>query len=173
MNPLLIGRLALVASVFFAGWWVNGWRWESKYQKLDAQYQSFSQGVARLGEQAKAKNALQALNDLKAKERADEQNRMDHARDAAIIARMRYDTDSARGSIVPPAPAGSKCPEGQACFDAAELERAERTRREAVRGLVDEGTAIATDLNTAKKWAAEVRLKLSTTLKGVSPCQQS
>ena len=97
MNPLLIGRLALVASVFLAGWWVNGWRWESKYQKLDAQYQSFSQGVARLGEQAKAKNALQALNDLKAKERADEQNRRITAGLRADIKRLRDDRARAGG----------------------------------------------------------------------------
>lgn len=165
MNPLtfltpgvlkLATIVALLTAAFGAGVWVNGWRWEVKYQKLDAQYQTFSQGVAQRGEQAKAKNALIALNQLKAKERADEQNRMDRARDATAIRRMRDDWDNARGSIVPSAPAGSQCPTGQACFDAAELERAERTRREAVRGIVDEGTALATDLNAAKQWKKDI-----------------
>lgn len=31
MNPLTYAKIATIVVVFFAGWWVNGWRWESKW----------------------------------------------------------------------------------------------------------------------------------------------
>jgi hypothetical protein len=156
VNPLLLGRLALVASVFLAGWWVNGWRWETKYQKLDAQYQSFGAGVAKLGEQAKAKNALIALDQLKAKERADEQNRRITAGLRADIKRLRDDRARSGSGVVPAAPAGSVRPD-LACFGRTELERAYGELVTEVRGLADEGTAATVDLDTTKKWADETR----------------
>ena len=172
MNPLApymtlikVGILAiLIGGIFSAGAVWNGKRWETKYNILNSKYEQFVGGVAAIGHAAEAANAKQALNDLKAKERADDENKRVTTALRVGIERMRHDRDSARSSIVPPAPAGSKCPDGQACFDRAELERTLRDYRSEVRGLVDEGSAVTVDLDTAKKWALE--LKLSTTLKG-------
>lgn len=164
MNPLApymafikAGAVALILlAAFSAGAVWNGNRWEAKYQKLESEYNQFKGGVAALGEAAKVENAKIALADLKAKERADEENKRQHTADIDTILRLRRAADSARGSFVPPAPAGTKCPDGQACFDGPELERALRGLVEEVRGLVDEGTSVATDLNTAKRWAQKL-----------------
>ena len=167
MNPLLLKLLpyAIAAVIGFGtGWQVNGWRWESNYQRLEAEYNKFKGGVAALGEQAKTKNAIQALNDLKLKERTDEQNRIDRAADRAAITRLRDDADRARRSPLPPAPAGSSRPD-LLVLDRAEFERAHGEAlsrlRDGARRLADEGTAATIDLNTGKMW-----LKLSTELRG-------
>ena len=169
MNLLLLRLIPFVVAAavgFSGGWMVNGWRWDAKYTKLDAEYQKFKGGVAALGEQAKARNAVQALNDLKAKEYADEQNRMDRSRAAVTIDRLRRDADSSHRSPLPSAPAGSSRPD-LLCLDRAEFERAHgealNRLREGARGLADEGTAATINLDTAKRWM----LKLSTTLRMV------
>ena len=169
MNPLILKLLpyAIAAAVGFGGGWtVNGWRWSAKYKTLETQYIKFKGGVAAIGEQAKTRNAIQALNDLKAKEYEDENNRAVHAADRVAIKQLRDDRDRARRSPVPPAPAGSSRPD-LLVLDRAEFERAHGEAlgrlREGARGLADEGTAATIDLDTAKKWA----LKLSTTLRVV------
>lgn len=37
MNPLMWAKVALVAGIFLAGWFVNGWRWESKYDARETE----------------------------------------------------------------------------------------------------------------------------------------
>ena len=159
MNPLMIKLLGIglvLASAFALGWKINGDRWEVKYLRLDSQYQSFSAGVAALGEKAKTRNAVVELNNLKNKERADEENRRTTAGLRADVKRLRDERDYARGSIVPAAPAGSASPD-VTCADRAELERALREFVTETRGLMDEGSAAVTDLNTAKQWAQSPR----------------
>lgn len=149
-----IGRLVMAwvagAAIGFGGaWTVQGWRLDA----LKSEYSSFKGGVAALGEQAKAANAKIALGNLKAKERADEENLRTTATLRADIERLRHDRDSARGSFVPAAPAAARRPD-LACFDRDELESAIRELVVEVRGLTDQGDAATLDLNTAKRWAA-------------------
>jgi hypothetical protein len=160
MNPLALPKLGtivlILGTAFGAGAWLNGTRWESKYALLLNEYQQLKGGVAALGHEAEARNAKQALADIKSKERADEQNRRQHAADIDTITRLRRDADRARGSVVPAAPAGSSRPD-LACFDRAELERGNGEAlgrlREGARRVADKGTAAAVDLDTARAWA--------------------
>lgn len=155
VGPLIrAGVYALVAaSLFGAGaYWMHG-RATVKYDKLNAEYSQFKGGVVALGTAAEQAAAKRKLLDIKAKEYADAKTVTDLAAARGAVARLRADADRARGRGMPPAPAGSKCPEGQVCFDSALFERAERTRRESVRGLVDEGTALGVNLNIAFEWA--------------------
>lgn len=124
--------------------------------KVEAQAKAdlllFKTEVAALGKKAESdKNAKEAADQLK-KEKADAENSAALAVLAGDIKRLRDERDS-RASTIPERPAGSKCPDGQACFDRAELERALRDYRSEVRRLVDEGAAVTIDLNTAKRWA--------------------
>lgn len=146
-----VGVLLVVLGIAGAGAYANGVRWEAKYGKLQASFNTFKGGVAALGEQAKTKAALQALADLKNKERADDENKRTVATLRADVKRLRDERDRARGSYVPPAPAGAARPD-LACFDRAALESALRELVVEVRGLVDEGAAATVDLNTAKLW---------------------
>jgi len=167
MNPLVVKLWAvalILIAVFGAGWRINGNRWDAKYQKLDGEYQQFKGGVAALGQEAKTRNAVITLDNLKAKERADEEHTRQHGLDVSTIGRMRHDRDSAGGGTVPAAPAGSARPD-LACFDREALKSAYGRLVERVRGGADEGTAATIDLNVAKVWAGEVHLKMSTTLK--------
>lgn len=125
----------------------------SRLETVKQEYATFKGGVAALGEQAKAAAAKQALHDLKNRERTDDENARRIAAFRTAIAQLRDERDRARSSIVPPNPAGSKCPDGQACFDRAELERALRAFRAGSRGLTDEGSEVTIDLDSAKAWA--------------------
>ena len=35
MNPLTYAKIVAVVAVFFAGWLINGWRWESKWTERE------------------------------------------------------------------------------------------------------------------------------------------
>ena len=146
-----LGILLVVLAIAGAGAYANGVRWEAKYDKLQASYDTFKGGVAALGEQAKAKAALQALADLKKQERADDENKRTVATLRADIKRVRLEADRARGGGVPAAPAGASRPD-LACFDRAAFESAYGELTAEVRGGADEGTEATVDLNTAKIW---------------------
>lgn len=122
------------------------------YDKLHGEFEVFKDKVTALGMQAKKDAKAKEALDLKRKDAANHENALALTNLADTVAKLRNKRDSGR-SIVPPAPAASKCPNGQACFDRAELERALRDYRSEIRQLVDEGSAVTVDLNTAKKWA--------------------
>jgi hypothetical protein len=154
MNPLVpkLGAIVLVlGTMFAAGWAVNGWRWEARYVKLDAQFAKFKSDTASAGQQARLAAAGKALKDQARKEAADEKNRRTITALRSDIERMRDDRDRARGSGVPPAPAASERPD-LAAFDRAELERAYGALVAGLRTLVDECTKAVVDLDTAKQW---------------------
>ena len=146
----LLAVLVLAAVAGFAAYKMHQHD-QIAYDKLMAEYNTFKGGVAALGEKAKTDAAKQALHDLKNKERADNENKRTTTANAVAIARLRRELDAARGSYVPPAPAGTEHPE-LACFDRDALGSAIRGLVAEVRRLVDEGTAAVTDLNTAKIW---------------------
>lgn len=128
-------------------------RMQKKLDKVTAEYNQFKGGVAALGAAAKTAAAKKALEDVKAKERADENRARIAADNRRAIDRMRADADRARGRGLPAAPAGSGCPAALVCYDRAALERADRERRDAIRKLADEGTAVEIDHREAVKWA--------------------
>lgn len=124
--------------------------------KAKAELVAFVSQTAAAGEAQKAANALTAYNDLKRKEKADEENRRTVAALRASVERLRSDFRPGGGAAAP-APAGSKCPDGQACFDRAEYLRADGVFVEEARGIADSCTAMNIDLDTAKRWAQDPR----------------
>jgi len=48
----VIGAIALAAGIFFGGWTVNGWRWQSKWDNREAAY---SKAAEKSSEEARAK----------------------------------------------------------------------------------------------------------------------
>lgn len=123
------------------------------YDKLQGEFVVFKDKVTALGIQAKKDAKAKEDLDKKRKDAADHENALALDTLADTVASLR--NSRAGRSIVPPAPAASKCPSGQACFDRAELERALRDYRSEIRGFVDEGSAVTIDLNTARRWAKQ------------------
>lgn len=147
MNPLDYARIAIavVVVLLFPAGFVTGCMHEKE------RFDEHLAADRATGEAQAVKNAAIKEADRARKEMADEENKHDLAVLRDTIGRLRR--DRAESSIVPAAPAGSKCPDGQACFDRAELERAIRDYRSEIRGLVDEGSEVTLDLDTAKEWA--------------------
>ena len=156
-SPLwrLAGYATLAAGLFGAGaYWMHG-RATVKFDRLNAEYHQFKGGVETAGRLAKEKADKQAAADRKAKETADEENRRSHATARATISKLRAAATArnSRGGSVPPAPAGSRCPDGAVCFDTAEYQRAIGDFDREARSGADEGTKVTTDFNTAREWA--------------------
>lgn len=152
----ILGYVAIAALLVISGLGVAVKVQTSRLDALRAEYAQFKGGVEALGLAAKKATAEQEARDKANKEKADAENVHTTATLRADIERLRRDRDGARSRILPQTPGGSKCPDGQACFERAELERALRDYRSAIRGLVDEGSAVTVDLDTAKRWAAKV-----------------
>lgn len=93
--------------------------------------------------------AVQAGHDLKNKERTNEENRRSHAALQRELDRLRAIPVGA----IAPAPASSKCPEGQICFDSAEFDAARGRFYTRVREVAGQCTALAIDLDSARDWA--------------------
>jgi len=144
---------AIVLAIFGAGAYAEHKRMQPKLDKVTNEYNQFKGGVAALGQAAKTAAAKKALEDLKAKERADENAKRNTDRNRTDIARVRDAADRARGSGVPAAPPGSACPAAWVCFDAAAYERATGERRAEVRRIADKGTQVEIDHNEAIDWA--------------------
>lgn len=126
----------------------------ARYEALAAKHASFVGGTQALGRAAAERNAKQALHDLKNKERTDEEvDRLRAAHRAALAGlRAAAAARNSGGGSVPAAPAGSRCPDGQTCFDTAEYQRAVGDFDRAARQLADEGTEVVQDLDAAKRW---------------------
>jgi hypothetical protein len=154
-KAVLIAAVALAGAAF--GAYQVHTRAKVKYAALEKTHNEFVGGVAALGAAAKAAAAKQALHELKNKERTDEENLRTHAATQRLIAGLRRAAAArdSRGGSVPAAPAGSVCPPGQTCFDTAEYQRALGDFDRETRQLADEGTAVTTDLDSAKRWATK------------------
>jgi hypothetical protein len=125
---------------------------QKKYDALELKHNLFVTQTKVVGEQAALKADAQRKQDKLDKEKADVENAKSVADLNARVVQLRRERDSARSSIVPPAPPGSSRPE-LACFDRAELERANGELLAAIRGGADKGSKDTVDLNTAKRWA--------------------
>ena len=136
-NWRIIGMALLLAAV-------GGYIAHCEYMKREL---AKAAAIAKAQQQ---ENAKQALRDLKAKERSDENYQRNIARLRADLRRLR----DARPSLLPAAPASSSRPD-LACFDRGELDAAIRGYREGVLGLVGEGATAVEGLDEAKAWARE------------------
>ena len=145
--------LAIVAALVGLGARLEHNRMQKKLDKAVAEHNQFKGGVAALGEAAKTAAAVKALQDIKAKERADENTKRNLERSRSDIARLRADADRARGGRLPAAPAGSGCPAAWVCYDRAALERADRARRDSIRSAADRGTEVEINHREAVEWA--------------------
>lgn len=146
---------AIVAGIYGAGAYFEHGRMQKKLDAAVAVHNQFKGGVAALGHDAIARNAKIALQDLKKKERADEENERRTAALAGVVRGLRADAASrdSRGGSAAPAPAASRCSEEQVCFDRPEYQRAIGAFDSGARRLADEGTKVNTDLDTAIRWA--------------------
>lgn len=119
---------------------------------LQGRFDAFKAQVSAEGKRAEREAARIATENRTKKEQADAENARTRAADAAAIASLRRERDSARGSFVPPAAPSAIRPD-LACFDRAVLESALGGLLADIRGIADEGAAATVDLDTAKLWA--------------------
>lgn len=156
-GPLVRGLLFALALAGAAGWgaWKMHQRDQVAYNALTSEFASFKGGVKAIGKAAKEKAEAKEKADKFAKETADEENRRSLATTRATISKLRAAAAKrdSRGGSVSPAPAGSRCPDGAVCFAVAEYQRTLGEFDTGARRLVDEGTALGVDLNTAREWA--------------------
>lgn len=125
----------------------------SEFKKEHEAFAWFKAKVAAEGEIAKQRAQAIAAHDELLKEEADSGHQIALDKLHADLERVRHERDAARSSFLSAAPAGSKCPDGQTCFDIAELERAYGSLVVDLRAIADEGSEIAVDLQTAQRWA--------------------
>ena len=149
-GPLLYAALGATALVLAMGGLL--WLQTSRLDALQTEYDAFKGGVEALGKAAKVEADRKAKEDRTKKEQADAENAKTVADLNARIAGLRKQLSTSGGSMSP-APAGSRCPDGQTCFDRAEYQRADGVFVAGARSLSDEGAAVTADLDTAKRWA--------------------
>ena len=145
MNPLQI-VYSILALVLVAGVGTYIYKCETAM--------TFKEQAVALAKDAKKKAEKQAASDRQAKEKADEENKRTIADLRADIKRLRR---PASGGSVSANPAGSRCPDGQVCYDKALYQRADGIFVAGARGLADESSEIAADLATAQVWAKDIR----------------
>lgn len=156
MNLTLILGLLLALSVAGNALLLD-WYTDAKADLAIARdrYTSFVAATKKAGDDQNKEAEKKRLEDEKRKKEADDENSRKHAADALTIAGLRATAAkrNSGGGSVSPAPTGSKCPEGQTCFDRAEYQRAIGDFDSGARRIADEGTAVTADLDTSKKWA--------------------
>ena len=153
-SPLLIVGILLAISV--AGNALLSKLYVGAKQDVAAITQKHNSFVAQVkveGERSEAEAKARTAAEKLSKEQADAENKKSAAANAASIAELRHQRDSARRAFLSSSPPGSVCPDGQACFLKADFERAYGKLVADLRGIADQGTAVTIDLDTAKKWA--------------------
>lgn len=151
-NPMLLIWIVLgafVAGVVTGGgvaWKLQGWRLDA----VKAEFKGFVDTTKAIGEAAQKLSDATKAADKKRQEQANEENKRTTDTLRADIKRLR--NARASGNFVPAAATSASRPD-LACFDRPELERAIRVLDLEIQGLVDEGSAAAVNLNTARGWA--------------------
>ena len=124
--------------------------------------EAFEAKVAAAGEAQTARAVQKAKDDKSLKEATDNAYKTHLAAIAAdntaLVTELLHDP---RRSFVSTGqqPVGSKCPDGQTCFDAAEFDTALRGFAADAAGFVGEGEALKLDLDTARTWTATERAR--------------
>lgn len=119
-----------------------------RLEACKTEFQVFKSEVERLGNEAKVKAEFTNKQNLKLKEKADEELRKLRISNAEFK-RLR-DSSSSRG--LPQAPSDSRKPD-LACFDRPSIESAYGELVKGLRGLADEGTENTLRLKSAVEWA--------------------
>jgi hypothetical protein len=145
--PILIksGAIALLFGTVYISGCVHG------EKEATAALETFKAQVAAEGRAAQAAADATKAKDIARKEASDASYRKALVVLGADIERMRRARASA--NPVPATPPDSKCPDGWACFDRAELESAIRRLDAGVSGIVAEGDSVRLRLDTAIRWA--------------------
>ena len=127
-----------------------------KRAEVEGKFNSFKADVDEKGKVAAKAAKDKEDQDRKRQEKADAENDRTITDLRARIARLREQPGSNfSGGSMSPAPAGSRCPETQTCFDRAEYQRTDGAFVKGARGLADEGSEVEADLNTARLWAQD------------------
>lgn len=147
LNKYVLGAALVGAALLF------GYVQTKRLGETRAEHAAYVATVTAEAERASRENALRAMRELRAKERADEENARTVAALRARVERLRRESPAVSGGAAAPAPAASKCPDGQVCFDAAEYQRAYGVFAAGARAVADSCTEMIADLDTAKGWA--------------------
>lgn len=128
---------------------------EVKYDALAGEFGEYKAGVKARGQEAIIRAKAQAATDKAKQEAANAENDRSLGALRSDLARLRADAlaRDPRGGSMSPAPAGSKCPDDQTCFDRALYQRAVGEFDSEARSGADEGSQVTVDLNSAKLWA--------------------
>lgn len=142
----------LVATLIFgmlgggaSSWLIQDWRAKGARVEL--------QKFRDVGEAAQREASRQALRNLNAKERVDDEYQNKIVTLSADVKRMR-DERAGRGYV--PAAADTENP-NVACFNREKLERAIQQFDAEVSGIVAEGANAIAALNAARVWASDIR----------------
>lgn len=158
MSPMVILGVLLAISV--AGNGLLAKLYVGAKEDLAAEkqaYASFKAQVQVQGEKAAREAKAKDDENKKRKEDSDAEYKKSLAGLTSELGRLRADSKrSARGRL-PEAPANTRCPQGWACYDRAELGRAYGSLVEGVRTIADEGTTLSLRMDTALRWAQTVR----------------
>ncbi len=123
--------------------------------RLDTCKAEHAKFVAEVKAVGDAQNAATKIKDAENKTKMEKANAENaRTKSALTIALNSVRNTRPSGSFVPAASPGAKRPD-LACYDRAEYSGATGKLVEGLRGLADEGTAAAVDLNSAKMWAQE------------------
>ena len=141
--------LARIASLLIAIGGIYLFGYIKGHTSAEVDFATFRAKVATLGEEQerrtaeiiKAQNARKDASDASYKTRLAALN--------ADISELR----NRRTSDLPSTPSGSRCPDGWACFDRAELQSALQRFDGEVSGIVAEGDQVRLRLSTAIEWA--------------------
>lgn len=150
---LLTNRYVLIACAFVLTLLYAGCEhkraehWKEKYTTFEIQ-------VRALGEQARKVAQEKEARDERTRKIINEEHQATVDRLNAAVSKLRQRGSS--GGASAPAPQGSRCPTEQVCFDRAEYQRAIGEFDSEARRLVDEGSAVAIELETVRKWWGEV-----------------
>lgn len=153
-NPVALlwiaGAIVVAAGAAGASgaWTVQGWRLDA----AKAKFATFQAQVKALGDVAVAEAKATELADIERKWRIDNENSKLRIDVAALANRLR-DARASGGILPAPAP-GAASPD-RIAFDRPNLERTLQQLDAGVSAIVAEGDAAVTDLDSARKWAAD------------------
>lgn len=148
-----VGLIATAVGAYIMTLRIQRDHYRAEFENEQAAFVFFKAEVAAIGKAQKERAAAIAAHDELLKEEADHDHTVAVGKLHADIERVRHERDSARRSFLSAVPAGSRCPDGQTCFDRAEYLDAYRDLVSEVRGPADEGSEIAVDMQTAQRWA--------------------
>lgn len=149
---LKFGAYGLILGATYIGGCVRGSQIENaRTEKVQNEFSTFKLQVEAAGRSAQAAaDERKKLDEQKAKA-SDESYAKALVALGSDIERMRRARSDT--NYLPPAPADTKCPEGWACFDRAELQQAIRRLDEGLSGITQESDSVRLRLETAIRWA--------------------